>query len=123
MIEIKSLADQLRDTIRSGVNEHTSKKQPITDQSGQPTEKKKKNSKSDSAEALALFSALEAFRFEGSEKSMIRVDIKTMNLLKRIKLAKGIDMNKFIVYCLQQYIAQHPWLPNYITETLKNTEI
>jgi hypothetical protein len=46
-----------------------------------------------------------------------------MNLLKHMKLATGVDMNRFIVYALHQYLGQHPWLPKHIQEILKNSEL
>ena len=54
---------------------------------------------------------------------MIRVDARTLHLLKRMKLTKGIDMNRFIVYALHQYMSQHPWLAKHIQEKLKNSDI
>ena len=123
MSEIKTLADQLRETIRS--QEHPVADAPPTDikstkPSGPP---KKRKPVFPDEEASAFFEAIARFEVDGTEKSMIRVDTRTLNLLKRMKLAKGIDMNKFIVYSLHQYLAQHPWLAEYITETLKNQEL
>lgn len=125
MNEIKSLADQLREKLRS--SEAESPLQKVQKQPPKPPimEKPKKPPKKtvDEGKADAFFQALESFRLEGTEKSLIRVDSRTMNLLKRIKLAKGIDMNRFIVYSLHQYLGQHPWLADHIQETLKNTEL
>lgn len=124
MNEIKSLADQLREKLRTGETDNSlstaKNKDPLP-----PIEKKPKKPPKpspDGERANAFFQSIGEFRIEGTEKSLIRVDKRTMNLLKRIKLAKGVDMNRFIVYCLHQYIAQHPWLPGHIHETLKNTE-
>ena len=125
MNEIKTLADQLREKIRSGESDGIlpEKKSPLTESIPLTKPKKPPKPVISDTQAIAFFTALEAFRLEGTEKSLIRLDSKTMNLLKRIKLAKGIDMNRFIVYSLHQYIAQHPWLSAYIQETLKNSEL
>lgn len=121
---MKTLADQLRQTIRS--QEQPADELPVSEPkppkpSLMPAKKRKAVVAEEQAEAF--FTAIAAFDIEGNEKSMIRVDTKTINLLKRMKLAKGIDMNKFIVYSLHQYLVQHPWLPEYISETLKNQEL
>lgn len=122
MNEIKSLADRLRNELRSGETEN--KTQEPKNKESQPAPGKKQNkSSSDELKADQFFEAILSFQVETTEKSLIRVDKKTMNLLKRIKLTKGVDMNRFIVYCVHQYIAQHPWLANYINETLKNTAL
>lgn len=123
MNEIKSLADQLREKLRTG---ETEKDRPTAKEKAQPalpTELRKPPKRSvNDRKAAEFFQAIDAFKLEGTEKSLIRVDSRTMNLLKRIKLAKGVDMNRFIVYALHQYIGQHPWLPKHIQETLKNSE-
>lgn len=133
--KIKSLADQIREQIRNETAGTTESAQlPDTDPGSseleQDNKKKKKSgtikavsSVHTDAEILLFFSALDNFTYKGSQKSLIRVDTKTMNLLKRLKLAKGIDMNKFIVYSLHWFISQHPWLPSHIQETLKNSDI
>lgn len=125
MNEIKSLADQLREKLRNGETENPQPKEQKQVAKPPPVEKRKKPPKtaSNETEAQAFFQALESFQLEGTEKSLIRVDSRTMNLLKRIKLAKGIDMNRFIVYSLHQYLGQHPWLAAHIQETLKKTEL
>lgn len=124
MNEIRSLADQLREKLRTG---DTEKPAPPAKQknAGSPaaaTPKKPPKASPEQQKAEAFFRAIEEFRIETTEKSMIRVDARTLNLLKRMKLAKGIDMNRFIVYALHQYLRQHPWLPGHIQETLKNSE-
>lgn len=120
MNEIKSLADQLREKLRTGEKGNLGKQAPVPSTSKAKKTPKKPSGVNEKAEAF--FQAIDGFKLEGTEKSLIRVDRRTMNLLKRIKLAKGIDMNRFIVYALHSYIAQHPWLPEHIQETLKNSE-
>ncbi|NGM71643.1 hypothetical protein [Sphingobacterium sp. SGL-16] len=121
MTEIKTLADQLRDTLRTTDNKvHISEK---VNSNKISTTKKHKPPNEEHKHIVDFFNALEEFKLEATEKSMIRVDKRTINLLKRLKLAKGIDMNRFIVYALHQYINQHPWLPKHIQEIIKNTDL
>lgn len=121
MNEIKSLADKLRNELR---NVESEKIQPVKNTDTEHTERKKQKKQStDQQKADLFFEAILSFQVETTEKSLIRVDSKTMNLLKRIKLTKGVDMNRFIVYCVHQYLGQHPWLTNYINEILKNTAL
>ena len=110
MTEIKSLADRLRNELRSSETENKTQEAKNKESSPAPGKKQKKLS-SDELKADLFFDAILSFHK------------KTMNLLKRIKLTKGVDMNRFIVYCVHQYIDQHPWLANYINETLKNTAL
>ncbi|OYD43623.1 hypothetical protein [Sphingobacterium cellulitidis] len=122
MNQIKSLADQLREKLRTGEtadSEGQAPDKPVAPAPERP--KKPPKTQTDQKKADAFFASIEAFRPELTEKSMIRVDARTLNLLKRMKLAKGVDMNRFIVYALHQYLGQHPWLPEHIQETLKNT--
>ena len=120
MNDIKSLADRLRDQLRTGDAEPSSqpksKKAPATD-----GKRGKKQPPANQENATAFFNEILNFQAELTEKSLIRVDKRTLNLLKRIKLTHGVDMNRFIVYALHQYLSQHPWLSDYINETLKNS--
>ena len=123
MNEIKSLADHLREKRRTGETESDRRTAEEKTAQGAPTKPRKPPKRPvNDRKAVEFFQAIDAFKLEGTEKSLIRVDSRTMNLLKRIKLAKGVDMNRFIVYALHQYIGQHPWLPKHIQETLKNSE-
>lgn len=119
MTGIKSLADELREKIRSQDTENTVTAKDI------PPEKTKNPSsvKATDKEIISLFNALDAYELCGSDKMLIRLDTRTTNLLKQLKLAKGIDMNKFIAYSLQVFLERHPWLSSYIKETLKNTDL
>lgn len=124
MNEIKSLADQLREKLRSGDTEKDeSTKTDGVSSASKAVGKQKARASPEQVKVDAFFKAIEEFKLETTEKSMIRVDARTINLLKRMKLAKGIDMNRFIVYALHQYINQHPWLAKHIQETLKNSDL
>lgn len=75
------------------------------------------------AQVNKFFQQLEAFDYSARHKSMIRVDAGTMKLLRRLKLVRGVDMNKFIVFALHQLLARHPWLTSYIQDSLKNPDL
>lgn len=119
MTSIKSLADELREKIRLQDTENA-----VTPKENPPEKTKKPSSvKEIDKEISSLFNALDAYELCGSDKMLIRLDTRTTNLLKQLKLAKGIDMNKFIAYSLQIFLEQRPWLSFYIKETLKNTDL
>lgn len=125
MNEIKSLADQLREKLRTGETDQSlppAKENQITDPPAVANPEKPPEISAEERKVEAFFRAIDDFKLEGTEKSLIRVDRRTMSLLRRIKLAKGVDMNRFIVYALHRCISQHPWLPKHIQETLKNSE-
>lgn len=122
MSDIKSLADEIREKIRLQDAKNSVTPEKVKEKS---PEKPKKHPflKATDKEISNLFNALEAYELCGSDKMLIRLDTRTTNLLKQLKLAKGIDMNKFIAYSLQNFLEQHSWLSSYIKETLKNTDL
>ena len=75
------------------------------------------------AQVTKFFQQLEGFAYSGEQKSMIRVDARTMKLLRHLKLVRGVEMNKVIVFALHQMLARHPWLVNYIQDSLKNPDL
>ncbi len=123
MLEIKTLADQLRDQLRADLKDEALASEDKNNKKESTAVKKNVGVSVERQKADAFFKAIEEFKLETSEKSMIRVDSRTINLLKRMKLAKGIDMNRFIVFALHQYINQNPWLPKHIQEIIKNSDI
>ncbi|MEI2273590.1 hypothetical protein OHD16_15685 [Sphingobacterium sp. ML3W] len=121
MKEIKSLANKLRDQLRTGEADPKNLPKIKRDPPG-PDKSQKQLPLPSQVNAATFFNGILNFQVELTEKSLIRVDKRTLNLLKRIKLTHGVDMNRFIVYALHQYLSQHPWLSDYINQTLKNTE-
>jgi len=75
------------------------------------------------AQVGRFFEQLEGFQYSGEQKSMIRVDAATMKLLRRLKLVRGVEMNKVIVFALHQLLSRHPWLQTYIQDSLKNPDL
>jgi len=121
MKQIKSLADELRETIRKDGN-HGDQDSP-----GTPETKNLKSSrgikKSTDAQLDKLFLSILSFELAGKEKLLIRLDDRTVFLLKQLKIAKGIDMNKLIAFSLQQFLSVHPEIIQFIKENIKTIEL
>jgi len=119
MSEIKSLADQLKSRIQE------EKGLPEKSQASHEAEKigvKKTESRETAVNAkrLASFlSSLRDFNMDGQEKVLIRIDNRTMSKLRQLKAASNIDMTRVIVFSLHQFLKSHPWLNEYISQTLK----
>lgn len=109
-MNIKTLADDLRETIRKDGSE----------QKGKPAPKKKPVPRNVSD---PIVEEIRAHKLIGQEKLLIRLDDKTIFFLKQLKVTKGIDMNKIISYSLQYFLKKHPQISNQIKETLKNLEL
>lgn len=115
MSGIKSLADELRDSMRKGSQPQT--KEIPSVEPPKDTAKKK-------TETLErLFESIQNHELTGRERLPIRLDDKTLFLLKQLKVAKGIDMNKIIAYSLHQFLKSHPELTRYIKEHIKTLDL
>lgn len=137
--QIKSLADEIREKLRDQLPPVAEKDdaqtspgiQPEADQSGggssPPTAELSPSlqapKKYTEAQVGRFFEQLEGFQYLGEQKSMIRVDAATMKLLRRLKLVRGVEMNKVIVFALHQLLSRHPWLRTYIQDSLKNPDL
>lgn len=124
MTSIKSLADELREKIKS--EEQPSAK---PDKPGKPPPATKDiqpmsiQHPADNNEIAAFFEALQLYQLSGQDKLLIRLDSGTTGFLKKLKYAKAIDMNKFIAFALQYFLKQHPWLIPHLNETLKKIDL
>lgn len=115
MSSIKNLADELRDSMRKGKTLQSNEIPPA--ESPKDTTEKK-------TETLErLFEDILSHELNGREKLLIRLDDKTLFLLKQLKVAKGIDMNKIISYSLHQFLKTHPELTRYIKEQIKTLDL
>lgn len=120
MSQIKSLADELRATIKK--DGHTD----LNNSSKIPRKKAKQEVKSKDTldpSLEKLFANILAYELTGTEKLLIRLDDRTVFLLKQLKIAKAIDMNKFIAYSLQDFLRNHSELIQYIKENIKTIEL
>ncbi|RDC54325.1 hypothetical protein DU508_21630 [Pedobacter chinensis] len=140
--QIKSLADEIREKLRANEPPEPEKnvKQSLEPDPGiqLPAAQVSDCSASTSTDQETLmpaakkytegqvnkfFEQLEAFNYSGEQKSMIRVDAGTMKLLRRLKLVRGVEMNKVIVFALHRLLSKHSWLQTYIQDSLKNPDL
>lgn len=121
MTGIKLLADELRETIKKdGAAGHSD---PAKTPPAKGSTSAKPAKKSADTTLETLFESILAYELAGKEKLLIRLDDRTVFLLKQLKIAKAIDMNKLIAYCLQDFLRQHPELIQYIKENIKTIEL
>lgn len=127
MTAIRSLADELREKMRQNettVNEETKEAGATGDVTGEKPKKKagKPPPKLD-AELEQLLSAISAFALTGNEKLLIRLDNRTVFLMKQLKVTRSIDMNKLIAYSVDAFLKSHPELIEFIRSTLQTIEL
>lgn len=124
MSKIRSIADELREKIRA-----ESGSPPVPDPPEIPKTPSKvlpdksASDKTERAEIHRLFDELLAFRMEGTQKIMIRLDPESMKLLKQLKFTRDIDMTKVIVFAFSKFLQQHPWLHSHVKELLKKNQL
>lgn len=115
MSGIKSLADELRDSMRKG--------KPPQANEIPPAEPPKDTPKKKPETLERLFESIQNHELTGRERLLIRLDDKALFLLKQLKVAKGIDMTKIISYSLHQFLKTHPELTRYIKEHIKTLDL
>ena len=129
MTVIRSLADELREKMRHQPEaeqpETEKQNQPKANNQNKPVKKKagKPPPEQPSAELETLFTELSDYELTGNEKLLIRLDSRTVFMLKQLKVTKGIDMNKLIAYSLETFFKEHPELINYIKASLQTIEL
>lgn len=114
MSGIKSLADELRDSMRK-------ERRPQT--TDPPSVEPKLTAKKKTETLEHLFESILNHELTGRERLLIRLDDKTIFLLKQLKVAKGIDMNKFIAYSLHLFLNNNPEISQYIKEHIKTLDL
>lgn len=129
MTAIRSLADELREKMRQQPGAEkpepekptqaqvTSQDKPLKKKSGKPPPEKPPT------ELETVFAELTAYELTGNEKLLIRLDGRTVFMLKQLKVTKGIDMNKLIAYSLDAFFKERPELINYIKSSLQTIEL
>jgi hypothetical protein len=128
MTVIKSMADELRAKMRQQPESEKPEPESQNQTQANPEEKpvKKKAGKPPperSLELETLFGELMAYELTGNEKLLIRLDSRTVFMLKQLKVTKGIDMNKLIAYSLETFFRARPELINYIKASLQTIEL
>ena len=121
MTGIRSLADELRETIKKDGGTGDNDKSQTPPAKRRPSNKPAKKSTNTTLETL--FENILAYELAGKEKLLIRLDDRTVFLLKQLKIAKAIDMNKLIAYSLQDFLRTHPELIQYVKENIKTIEL
>ncbi|MFD2964370.1 MULTISPECIES: hypothetical protein [Olivibacter] len=121
MNQIKSLADELRETIKKddGAKKGNPSKTTLVKKNNHSRQERKPAD----ASLESLFENILAFDLTGKEKLLIRLDDRTIFLLKQLKIAKAIDMNKLIAYSLKDFLDRHTELIQYIKENIKTIEL
>lgn len=130
MTAIRSLADELREKMRQGgevvSTDETKEEGAVKPGTGEKTAKKKAAKppppKLD-ADLEGLLSAISAFALTGNEKLLIRLDNRTVFLMKQLKVTRSIDMNKLIAYSVDAFLKTHPELIEFIRSTLQTIEL
>lgn len=129
MTKIRSLADELREKMRQqpvteepdmekeGQLQANNQDKPARKKAGKPPPEKT------SVELEILFTELTAYELTGNEKLLIRLDARTVFMLKQLKVTKSIDMNKLIAYSLDTFFKEHPELIKYIKASLQTIEL
>lgn len=129
MTAIRSLADELREKMRQqpGVEKPETEKQNQAQSADQDKPVKKKAGKpppeKPSTDLETLFAELTAYELTGNEKLLIRLENRTVFMLKQLKVTKSIDMNKLIAYSLDAFFKERPELINYIKASLQTIEL
>lgn len=121
MNQIKTLADELRETIKKDENSKSATRPKALSTKKEKPSAKNANTIETSVEKL--FESMLSYELTGTEKLLIRLDDRTVFVLKQLKIAKSIDMNKLIAYSLQYFLHQHPELIQYIKENIKTIEL
>lgn len=130
MTAIRTMADELREKMRQQNNETENSQvetlPPEQELESQKPSKKKAGKPPPGKQSLALENLLaELIEYEltGNEKLLIRLDSRTVFMLKQLKVTKGIDMNKLIAYSLDAFFKERPELINYIKTSLQTIEL
>lgn len=119
MSQIKSLAEQLKSKLEE------QKGVPVTMDAQKMVfqgerEKTDDGESAREAKKISVFlSSLRDFNMDGQEKILIRLDKRTVAQLKQLKAATNIEMIRVIAFALQNFLKSHPWLNDYISQTLK----
>lgn len=115
--EIITMADQLRKSIREP-EIPPSNKDPVASQEKGAAKKKPLEKE---IEIIGLMKAFDC----SSNSHMLhpRLDVRTVQLLNRLKLASGLDMNRVIAFALHRLLEQHPEIKKFIKSSLENFDL
>jgi len=115
--EIKTLADEIRKSIRPPEIMPTNK-DPVAGAKGAGKEGK------GIRKELEIINLIRAFDCSGNTHMLHpRLNNRTVQLLNRLKLASGLDMNRVIAFALHSLFEQHPEIKKFIKTSLENFEL
>ena len=119
MSKIKSLAEQLKSKLDE---EKGSPAPPPYNEDCKKSSLKKNEAKpsADPRRIAKVIESLQGFPMDGQEKILIRLDKRSMNLLRGFKVASNVDMTRVIVFSLHQFLKSQSWLNEYISQTLND---
>jgi hypothetical protein len=130
MTTIRSLADELREKMRQNASgpEQIEPEPPPETKAADPQKGGRKKAGTPppgqaGLELETLFAELAAYELIGNEKLLIRLDGRTCFLLKQLKIAKGVDMNKLIAFAVDAFFKERPELISYIKTSLQTIEL
>jgi len=116
-VEIKTLADEIRKSIRPPEIVPTNK-DPVTGGKSAGTSNKGGDKEPD------IIALIRDFDCSGNTHMLHpRLNTRTVQLLNRLKLASGLDMNRVIAFALHQLFEQHPEIKKFIKTSLENFEL
>jgi hypothetical protein len=120
MTGIRSLADELRETIRAKTPPAPIAKEvrkPATAGTNHPSG----HTPAENGKALKLLERIRSHRLTGHDKLLIRLDDRMLYILKQLKVETGIDMVQFISFSISEMLEKHPELIDYLKhQSLKN---
>ncbi|WP_443938824.1 hypothetical protein [Pedobacter sp. MW01-1-1] len=116
-VEITTMADALRKSIRTP-EIVPSNKDPVSKEVNSKAEKKAKEKE---IEIIGLIRDFDCSR--NTHMLHPRLDSRTVQLLNRLKLASGLDMNRVIAFALHRLFQEHPEIKKFIKSTLENFEL
>lgn len=118
---IRSLADELRETIKAQNPTPTA----VTAEATKPVRNGHAPPTSDSLavnqKTAKLLERVRRHRLTGKDKLLIRLDDRMLYILKQLKVEAGIDMVQFISFSVNEMLDRHPELIDYLKQqSLKN---
>ncbi|MGQ7856544.1 hypothetical protein ACUN24_20095 [Pedobacter sp. WC2501] len=115
--EIKTLADEIRKSIRPPEIGPTNK-DPVTHgkSAGRPNQV--------GVNEPDIIALIRDFDCSGNTHMLHpRLNNRIVQLLNRLKLASGLDMNRVIAFALNRLFEQHPEIKKFIKTSLENFEL
>ncbi|WP_316848945.1 hypothetical protein [Pedobacter agri] len=120
--QMKSLADELRKSIGTG-EVIPSNKDPVAGGKKKPDTALGDLASTKGKKVVDIIARMQDFDCS-DQKHLLhpRLDARTVQLLGRLKLAAGLDMNRVIAFSIVYLFEKHPEIKSFIKESLENFE-